>query len=123
MKLWSTLSVTCLIVVASFTANVRSAEAKVPEKLLGKWEASDGEIKGSIFEFVKNGDLKLNIKLSETKLDLTGKFKVLSEDSLEMTIKGPDGKETTEKLTFKFDKEVLSITGPDNKTFKFDKAK
>ena len=98
--------------------------AKIGEKLVGKWEAADEPIKGAIFEFLKNGDLKLTIKFGENKIrSLAGKYKALSEDTLEMTVKGPDGKESTEKVKFKLEKESLSITGPDGKTIKFDKAK
>ena len=122
MKLWSSLAVACLVVVSAAAAE-KPADPKLQEKLVGKWEASEGEIKGAVFEFGKTGDLKLTIKLGDNKIELGGKYKVASEDMIEMTIKGPDGKEQTEKLTYKFDKEVLSITGPDKKTIKFMKQK
>ena len=122
MKLWSSLAVACLIVSAP-CAVAEKPDPKLQEKFVGKWVASEGDIKDAVFEFGKTGDLKMVIKFGDNKIELGGKYKVTSEDTVEMTIKGPDGKEQTEKLKYKFDKEDLAMTGPDGKTIKFNKQK
>src|SRR5437763_353959 len=97
MKRWS--SVSCLTLLIASVACARPDEPNVKEKLLGKWEATNGPIKGAIFEFGKDGTLKIAI----LGMNLEGKFAVASSENLDVTFKGPDGKEKTDKVKYKFD--------------------
>src|SRR5437660_993757 len=114
---------TCLFVLAPFVAAEKPAEPKTAEKILGKWEATESEIKGAVFDFAKDGVVKLALTFGEQKINLEGKYKFATEDTLEFTFKGPDGKEKTDKAKFKFDKENLVITDPDGKPVKFARVK
>jgi uncharacterized protein (TIGR03066 family) len=122
MKSYSSLAVTSLILLAPF-AVAEKADPKLQEKLVGKWQATDTDVKGSLLEFMKSGEVRIVISAPDVKTELTGKFRVLSEDTIEMTMKLPDGKEKTDKVRFAMEKDTLTITGPDGKPVKFVKAK
>ena len=84
------------------------------EKLLGKWEATNGPIKGAVFEFAKDGSLKLKVN----DMNLEGKFKVASPEALEFTMN-----DKTHKVPFKFEKDVLNLTDPEGNVIKLNKLK
>jgi len=78
-----------------------------PELLVGKWEVTKGQTlpKGSSVEFAKDGKVKLNITDMGKTLSLAGSYAV-DGSTLKVTLKGPDGKDSTEKMTI----EKLSAT-------------
>ncbi len=121
MKLWS--SVSCLTLLIASVACARPDEPNVKDKLLGKWEATNGPIKGAIFEFVKDGTLKIAVKIGDVAMNLEGKFSVASSENLEVTFKGPDGKEKTDKVKYKFEGANLNLTDPEGNLIKFTKLK
>jgi uncharacterized protein (TIGR03066 family) len=114
MKLPSLLSVACLAVVLSFADRVWADEPKAMEKMVGKWEATNGPIKGAIFEFGKDGSMKLTVG----GMNMEGKYKVASADIVEFTIGGK-----TSKVPYKFDKEFLNLTDPEGNVIKCSKIK
>jgi uncharacterized protein (TIGR03066 family) len=114
MKLSSLLSVACIAVVISFATRAWSDEPKPMEKMVGKWEATNGPIKGAIFEFGKDGSLKMTVK----GMNLDGKYKVASAEVVEFTLQGK-----TDKVPYKFEKEFLNLTDPEGNVIKCTKLK
>ena len=82
--------------------------------MVGKWEATDGPIKGAILDFSKDGTLKLKV----ADMNLEGKFKVASADIVEFTLQGK-----TTKVPYKFEKESLKLTDPEGNVITFVKMK
>jgi uncharacterized protein (TIGR03066 family) len=123
MKLWSLVRVGCLAVLVTFAASGRSDEAKLTEKFVGKWDATTGPIKGAVFEFGKDGKLKLTVKMGNKTANMEGKYKVASEEIIELTFKGPEDKEKTEKVKYKFDKEDVTLIDPEGNPIKLVKQK
>jgi len=123
MKTLSSLAV-CLIVATAAAAELldeKNGDQKVLEMLVGKWEVVDVEMRGSSFEFGKDGSLKLSLKLGDKTIDMEGKYELLSSESFKMTLKGPDGKEKTGTIKMKLDKTGLMLSGPDDKPLKLTK--
>ena len=112
MRVSSLVRVGCLGVLLAFAVHGRSDEPKAMEKFVGKWEATTGPIKGAVFEFGKDGALKLTVN----GMTLEGKYKVASAEAVEFTLQ-----EKTTKVPYKFDKNDLVLTGPDKKAMKFAK--
>src|SRR5205807_301621 len=79
---------------------VRGEEAK--DLLIGKWEgkekAGDKELV-FVLEFTK--DNKMKVSIPDFGINLDGSYKVTGPDTIEVTIKGPDGKEKTDQSKFK----------------------
>ena len=123
MKLWSLVRAGCLAVLVAFAAHGRADEPKIMEKLVGKWDATTGPIKGAVFEFGKDGKLKLTVKMGDNTAKLEGKYKVASADIIELTFKGPDDKEKTDKVKYKFDKEDVTLIDPEGNPIKLVKQK
>jgi uncharacterized protein (TIGR03066 family) len=118
MKLWSLVRVGCLVVLVTFAASGRSDEAKLTEKFVGKWDATTGPIKGAVFAFGKDGTLKLTVKMGEKTANLEGKYKVASEEIIELTFK-----DKTDKVKYKFDKEDVTLIDPEGNPIKLVKQK
>lgn len=121
MKRWSPLAVLCLAAFP-FAGQARPDASNVPEKLAGRWEVTEGANKGTVLELEKDGGLKLAVTAGELTINQEGRFKVTSGDTLEMTIKVGD-RDQTEKIKYRFEKDDLVLTGPDNKAIKFVKKK
>jgi hypothetical protein len=114
MKLSSALSMTCLAIVVSFGSRARAEKPNLMEKMVGKWEATTGPIKGAIFEFGKDGSLKLAVN----GMNLEGKFKVVSPEVVEFTLQ-----DKTSKVPYKFEKEILNLTDPEGNAVKLSRLK
>jgi len=93
-------------------------------KLVGTWEItkSPGDLpKGSMVTFEKDGKLKVSIDFNGKKLDIEGTYKV-DGDKLNVTVKGPDGKEETDTDTIKsLDDKKLVIVDKDGKEAELEK--
>ncbi len=84
----------------------RLADASNKDKIIGVWEITkggDNVPKGAIFEFTKDGKLKMTAKIEERTVKLEATYKV-EGDKLKTAMTGPDGKkvedtDTIEKLT------------------------
>ena len=114
MKLSSSLALICLTVLIPFAACARADEPNVMEKMVGKWEATNGPIKGAIFEFGKDGSMTLKV----ADMLLKGKFTVASKDVVEFTLQ-----EKTSKVPYKFEKDALNLTDPEGNVIKCVKLK
>jgi uncharacterized protein (TIGR03066 family) len=93
-------------------------------KLVGTWEITkpSGDIpKGSVVVFDKDMKLKVTIDFNGKKLEIEGTYKV-NGDKLEVTVKGPDGKEETDTDTIKsVDDKKLVIVDKDGKEAELEK--
>jgi hypothetical protein len=92
------------------------------DMIIGKWETTqkqgDVEVKITV-EFTKD-----EVKMSAMGLDFPpGKYKWVDNDNIEVTMKGPDGKEKTEKSKVKVTKDELEMPDPEGKVTKFKRAK
>ena len=107
-------------------ADEKKDEKKTEEtkkKLLGTWVAQEGGDMpaGSTLEFLKEGKLKIVVKIQDNKVDITGTYEVADGETLKVTTKDPEGKEHSEKikLTKLTDSELVTIDEKDKKdTFK-----
>jgi uncharacterized protein (TIGR03066 family) len=111
----------CLAVLVTFAASGRSDEAKLTEKFVGKWDATAGPFKGFVFEFGKDGKLTLTMNTVDIKIKLDGKYKVVSEEIIELAI--TDKADKADKIKYKFDKADLTITDSEGRTIKLVKQK
>lgn len=84
----------------------RLADASNKDKIIGVWEITKGGEtipKGALFEFTKEGKLKMTVKIEDRTINLEATYKV-EKDQLKTAMTGPDGKkmedtDTIEKLT------------------------
>jgi uncharacterized protein (TIGR03066 family) len=92
--------------------------------LVGKWETRQklGEREASLMiVFEKDG--KLSLKLSgPTDLTLNGTYKLLDENTLEMTAFLTDDAKV-EKVKFKVSRDTLELIGEEKETRKLSRAK
>ena len=92
------------------------------DHILGKWEATekvmDKDVK-IILEFTAD---KIKMKMGELEMP-EASYKFVSDDEIEVTSKGPDGKEKTEKTKVAIKGDEMTFKGPDGKELKLKKAK
>jgi hypothetical protein len=89
--------------------------------IIGKWESKEkiGDKEITItMEFTKD-----KIKTSMGSFSSEGSYKWVDNDNIEVTAKGLDDKEVTEKTKVKVTDKELELTDKDGKTKKFTKAK
>jgi uncharacterized protein (TIGR03066 family) len=95
-------------------------EAKV-DPLLGKWERKETvegkDLVGQI-EFAKDGKLTLTLM----GFNFDGTYKVLDEKNMEVSLKIGD-KSTTQKMSYKVEKDSLEMSDLKNKMQKFTRVK
>ena len=96
--------------VLGLAVTVRAADVD-KEKLLGKWECTDGpeHIKGGTVEFLKDGKGKITHKGKDGK-EVTEDFTyAIDGDGFKVTHKGEDGKDVTSphKVKTLTDKELV----------------
>jgi uncharacterized protein (TIGR03066 family) len=67
--------------------------------LIGKWEATDKEQKGLTLEFTKKGTIKGRFQRGDYRLDVTGKYKLVTREAegkthtfMELTLTDPKNK-------------------------------
>ena len=117
------LGIACavLLPVGSADADGRDDAAKL---LLGKWEIRQkfGEKEVSLtLAFEKNG--KLTLRLSgPIDVTLNGTYKLLDENTLEMTAFFPDDAKV-EKVKFRVSRDTLELIGEEKEARKFSRAK
>jgi uncharacterized protein (TIGR03066 family) len=115
-----------LALVGISAADEKKDEKKTEEtkkKLLGTWVAQEGGDMpaGSTLEFVKDGKLKIVLKIQDNKIEVEGTYEVADGEKLNVTSKTPDGKEHSEKIKISklTDSELVTIDEKDKKdTFK-----
>jgi uncharacterized protein (TIGR03066 family) len=84
-------------------------EPTIQEKLLGKWEATKGEIPpGSTFDFGKDGKLKITIKVEGKEISDESAYKVEAQTIKTTHKEGP--KDVTETLKIKTLTDKILIT-------------
>jgi uncharacterized protein (TIGR03066 family) len=93
------------------------------KKLVGVWIAQEGGDMpaGSTLEFVKDGKLKITVKVGDKTIDVEGTYEITGEETLKVTSKDPEGKERTEKIkiTKLSESELVTLDEKDKKdTFK-----
>jgi uncharacterized protein (TIGR03066 family) len=109
MKLHHVATALCLALGLVVTARAADVDK---EKLLGKWECTDGpeHIKGGTFEFLKEGKGKATHKDKDGK-EVTESFTyAIDGDAVKVTHKGEDGKDVTSAYKVKTltDKEMVA---------------
>jgi uncharacterized protein (TIGR03066 family) len=125
--MWMTLVCFSILVLAGTSAaddkkdDKKTEEAK--KKLLGTWVAQEGGDMpaGSTLEFIKDGKLKIVVKIQDNKVDVDGTYELADPETLKVTSKAPDGKEHSEKIKISklTDSELVTIDEKDKKdTFK-----
>jgi uncharacterized protein (TIGR03066 family) len=122
-----TLAGLLILVFAGISAADDKKDDKKTEetkkKLLGTWVAQEGGDMpaGSTLEFVKDGKLKIVVKIQDNKIDVEGTFELTDGETLKVTSKDPDGKERSEKIKISklTDSELVTVDEKDKKdTFK-----
>lgn len=96
------LRVLSLFAVALFLVAPAQADDKIDAKLLiGKWELTGAGLppaaKATV-EFKKDNKMSFSLDLDGQKQDIEGTYKI-DGNKMEMTMKGPDSQERTQKLT------------------------
>ena len=88
------------------------AADKAKDLIVGKWEINKENQKGTI-EFGKDNTLKARIKADDNDINITGTYKFLDDDTIEveMTIMGGSRKH---KLKVTVTKDELKTEDPDN---------
>jgi uncharacterized protein (TIGR03066 family) len=105
---------TGLFVVLGLALMAQAADKKDvdKEKLLGKWECTEGpeHIKGASVEFLKDGKGKFTHKDKDGKEVAEDFSYAIDGDSLKVTHKGEDGKDVTmpHKITTLTAKEMVA---------------
>ena len=99
-----------LFLVLGLAVTARAADVD-KEKLLGKWECTDGPeaFKGGTVEFLKDGKGKITFKGKDGK-EVTENFTyAIDGDAVKVTTKGEDGKDVTSphKVKTLTDKEMV----------------
>lgn len=93
------------------------------KKLVGVWIAQEGGDMpaGSTLEFVKDGKLKITVKVGDKTIDVEGTYEITGDETLKVTSKDPEGKERTEKIKISklSESELVTVDEKDKKdTFK-----
>jgi uncharacterized protein (TIGR03066 family) len=89
------------------------------DKIIGTWEVTKDEEKGedvppgNTIEFIKDGNLKIVMKLGEKEMKMDGTYKV-EDDKLSVTLKGPDKKARTETATIDQLTDTVMVTKDKN---------
>lgn len=111
---------------AAATTTGGPAPAATPnkDKILGTWELVKGEgaPPGTLAEYTKDGKVKVTVKAGGKEMKMEGTYSV-EGDTLKTTMKGPGGKEETdkdkiEKLT---ETQLVLKNMKENKTVEFKK--
>jgi uncharacterized protein (TIGR03066 family) len=107
------MRVVCSVILACFlSVPAQAQDKKNAEKLVGTWSVTKSEDAppGALLEFTKDGKLKLTVKVEGKEISVEGTYKV-EGDSITVTMKGPDGKEKTEKAKIKelTDKKLITV--------------
>jgi uncharacterized protein (TIGR03066 family) len=78
------------------------AEKKNADKLVGTWVVSKSKNipPGATLEFTRDGKLKVMVKVEGNTINAEGTYKV-EGSTFTATVRGPDGKEKTEKIKIK----------------------
>jgi uncharacterized protein (TIGR03066 family) len=97
----------------------KPADTKLKDAIIGKWEAEEMGIKFGM-EFTRDGKLKFSVGGNEI---IAGTYKVLSETEIEVTGKGPDGKEMTDKAGCAIKGDEMTLKDPMGKELKFKRVK
>jgi uncharacterized protein (TIGR03066 family) len=124
--IWMAMVGLLILVSAGISAADDKKDKKTEEtkkKLLGTWVAQEGGDMpaGSTLEFIKDGKLKIVVKIQDNKIDVEGTYELTDGETLKVTSKDPDGKERSEKIKISklTDGELVTVDEKDKKdTFK-----
>lgn len=101
MALSRFLCLLCIGIVVTGSVSAAPARTSNRTKILGIWEVTksdDGTPPGTTIEFTKDGKLKVKTKVGDETLTMEGDYKLVG-NKLTLTIKTPDGMESTENET------------------------
>ena len=91
-----------LFALALLVVTPTYADEKIDAKLLiGKWEPTGDKLPPGIkavIEFQKDDKVVVDVEFQGKSQKIEGKYKV-DGNKMEMTMKGPDGQERTQKMT------------------------
>jgi uncharacterized protein (TIGR03066 family) len=125
--LWMALASGLVLGLAGISAADEKKDDKKTEetkkKLVGVWIAQEGGDMpaGSTLEFVKDGKLKVAVKIEDKTIEVEGTYEFTDADTLKVTSKDPEGKERSEKIKISklSDSELVTVDEKDKKdTFK-----
>jgi len=110
-------SVLCFVLCAA-------AADKADDPLVGKWVAEDKVEDMDVemtLEFVKGGTLKAEVKVGTRTVKMTGKYKVLDAETVELELK-QDDKVQKERSKFKIGgdkRDKLTLTDKNGKSLEY----
>ncbi len=111
MNALSSVFVVCTLLVAG-----ADDKAKAKDQIVGKWEATSGDIKGALIEFTKDGVVKVVFEQGGQKINLEGKYKFTDEKTIEVEIKVQDQTmKEKNKVEFKGKDQVILTDEKDMK--------
>ena len=99
------------------SSTTKPSEASNKDKIVGTWEVSKGEPAGGTVDFAKDGKMKMTMKMGDKAMSMDGTYAV-EGDNLKVTMKEPDGKESSEtmKIAKLTDKELVTEEKKGDKT-------
>jgi uncharacterized protein (TIGR03066 family) len=125
MKMIAWLAVATVTAAPTFSF-VFAAEMKTSELIVGKW-TPEGSVKGSTVEFTKEGTVKLTADADGTVVTVSGTYKFVKDDTVEMNLEFPKSNEKKmEKLTItikSISSSEMTILNPKNELEKLKAVK
>jgi uncharacterized protein (TIGR03066 family) len=126
-------SLVVCFVVGLFACGAAAREPSNKEKIVGNWEIAKGETvpPGTIFEFAKDGKMKMRFEVNGKKQTLEAEYTV-EDDKLTLTLldasgkplKARDGKEAKETVTItRLTDEEFVVKDQKGKVDQFKKKK
>ena len=87
------------VLILSIGVNNALGEDEPKDLIVGKWQPTTEKGKDYVFEFTRDGALKVSDKSGNKELTFTGKYKFLKRDQIQIVldITDPDTLQTTTK--------------------------
>ena len=114
------------LATGSLSGTSVAADKKNSEMIVGKWTPDGPKGKGVVLEFTKDGKMKISIGPEGMSFVISGTYKALDDNTIEMSMENPQKKEETksQKLTIKaISADEATIVGPDGKEEKLKAVK
>ena len=107
----------CFLAVLATSMSPATAQDKAKDLIVGRWRLLEQKDE-VVIEFKKDGSLKFSAQSKDQKFEITGKYRVLDEDNLEVE-KTFQGKTEKEKFKLAVTREELKLTDPKGTVDKF----
>jgi uncharacterized protein (TIGR03066 family) len=109
----------CCVLSLAFLASACSSKPK--DQIIGKWSGKDGETDLTM-EFNKDGTMKTEVKGGLVSGSVSGKYKFVDDNTIEMEVDVGDQKQT-KKARVTIEKDKMTLTDDKDKKLEYTRAK